>query len=522
MTELTQFCRMASRTKQKYPVSVPELSEAEIKLLIDALHTDTPQSIFTRNAKTYDEHTHGAIRSLPTSLRAKHGVRLIPTPAFFSSAALCNVHKGLNKYIISQIVRMIKREVGGHLDKLTHYPRIPLDPDLGDALCTLRSVAGMWYTPSSSGESNRPKNFAPYQTNKCEACMIVRILMDQKCVRYLCATVHSRVRTTYNYRVPKLRRVIDAIMKTYDEKTPGQNITPSTNLVWALKRARKEAFREKHRHLHGGCKDKHGQLSQRRTRPLDHAGRPDGQTLSSLTVEFCMIQESDTGEEEISPQEEKDQNPQDHSQPIHSVKEESMNHKLRLSLSDAMFMSPEEAVFANDSGNEEEERQQHTLFEIINCYMGLRTPRTSITSLVSLENTAALDEAYMISPLSPQKNKVPLPRIEEKGRNNEYDPTNGASRLGPGPPPKDLDWDSILQRGKQGSTMDKLISQIGDLLDEQARFRSRTASQQAESYIAIIPELDGLHCTDENGEAIREPSGSNHRDTTWSFLLREC
>ncbi|KAL2834760.1 hypothetical protein BJY01DRAFT_224020 [Aspergillus pseudoustus] len=513
---------MSNRTKQKYPVSIPEVSEAEIKLLIEALQTDTQQSIFTQNAKTYDEHTHSTIKSLPPSLRAKLGVHLFPTPAFFSTAALCNVHKGLNKYLISHMIRMFKREVEGHLEILTGYSQGPLDPYIDDAVCTLRSLAGMWWAPSSSSDSNCPKNPVPYQTNKCEACMITRILMDPICVQYLRATVHSRVRTTCNYRAPKLRRVTEAIMKTYNEKRREKTIMFSTKLVLSLKRARKEAFRTKHRYLYGGQIDERNSLSQRRTPRPDNAARTDGQTLSSFTVDFCMIQETTSPEEAISPQEA--QIPRVHSQPIHLV-ETSTNHNPVFTPSDAMFMSPEEATFLNDSENEEE-RQQQMLYEILDCYMGISSARTSIISPVSPDsslNASASFKPYIISPLSPRQHSFPLCGVVGKGRNNEYDPTNGIFRLGP--PRRVVDWGPILKRVKQGSPMDKLISQIGDLLDEQDGFYSRTASERADSYIAIIPEPEEIYNTGEDDEAVGEPSKSYRRDTmdtTWSFLLREC
>jgi hypothetical protein len=210
------------------------------------------------------------------------GIHLIPTPAFFSTAALCNVHKGLNKYIISQFIRMIKREVKGHLDSLTEYTWEPLEPYLNDVICTLRSLAGMWCSPFSSGGSICPKNPVPYQANKCEACMISRILMDQKCVQYLRATVLSRIRTTYDYRVPKLRRVTDTIIRTYDQEQQQEIIMFSSKAAFDLKRARKEAHCIRTGHLRGDFKDKHEYLSQPRTSSNCRA-------VSSITVDFCMI-----------------------------------------------------------------------------------------------------------------------------------------------------------------------------------------------------------------------------------------
>ncbi|KAL2854117.1 hypothetical protein BJX68DRAFT_39370 [Aspergillus pseudodeflectus] len=503
---------MPGRTKQKYPVSIPELSETEIKLLIEALQTDTPQSIFTQNAKTYVERTHTAIRSLPPSLRAKIGIHLIPTPAFFSTAALCSVHKGLNKYIISHFIRMIKREVKGHLDSLTEYTWEPPKPYLDDVICTLRSLAGMWCSPSSSGDTICPKNPVPYQANKCEACMMARILMDQKCVQYLRATVLSRIRTTCNYRAPKLRRVTDTIIRTYDKGQQQEIIMSSSKIAFELKRARKEAHRIKTGHLRGNLKDKHEYLSQPRTRSLDDdADSPDCRPVSSITVDFCMIQEAPPPEEKaISPQE-MGQFSQNHSQPIDLHETENASHTTGFSLSDDLFMSPEEAAFANNPENEEE-RQQDILLEIIESYMDLRNP-----SLISPQSASALAQPYIISPLSPRKNDYPTFLHMGTGAKNEYDSRDTIiSRLRT-PPRHGVDWDPILKRGKKGSPMDKLISQIGDLLDEQDGLGSRTASERAESYIAIIPEREEVYTTDEDDEAVierrREPSDSIWQST---------
>ncbi|KAJ0418570.1 hypothetical protein BJY00DRAFT_314934 [Aspergillus carlsbadensis] len=461
---------MRGRTKQKYPVSIPELSETEIKLLIEALQTDTPQSIFTQNAKTCDGHTHTKIRSLPPSLRAKMGIHLIPTPAFFSTAALCNVHKGLNKYIISHFMRMIKREIKGHLDSLTEDTWEPLGLYLHDVICTLRSLAGMWCSPSSSGDTSIcPKNPVPYQANKCEACMITRMLMDQKCVQYLRATILSRISTTRNYRVPKLRRVTDAIIRTYDEGQQQEIIMSSTRVAFELKQARKEAHRIKTGHLRGDCKGKHGHLSQQRNEALDDTNSPNCRAVSSITVDFCMIQEAPPPEEEaVSRQKETD------SQPIDLYETESASHRTRFSSSDDFFMSPEEAAFADNSENEEE-RQQDILLEIIESYMDLRN-----LTHISPENASALTQPYIISPLDTIISRLRTP------------PRHG------------VDWDPILKRGKKGSPMDKLISQIGDLLDEQDGLGSRTASERADSYIAIIPGREEVYTTDEDDEAVEQ------------------
>ncbi|KAL3467958.1 hypothetical protein BJX64DRAFT_282846 [Aspergillus heterothallicus] len=516
---------MSGRIKQKYPVSIPELSEAEITLLIQALQTDILQSISAQHPITYDGHTDGAIKSLPQSLRARLRIHLITAPAFFSTAALCNIHKGLNKYIISQFIRMIKREIGGHLDRLTDYIREPLEAELDDLVCTLRSVAGMWCSPPPSGDSSYPQNPVPYQANKCEACMITRILMDPKCVQYLRATVHSRVRTTCNYRSPKLRRATDAIMGTYDKKLQEQIIKSSTKLVLGLKQARKEAFREKQRALHENYMNRQDFLPQSRTRYLENANRSNGQTLSSFTVDFCMIQEA-TSPEGISPQEETQPEPQDHGQPIHLDGTESTNHKLRFSLLDTEFMSPEEAAFANNSQNEEQ--QQQILYEIIDYYMSSHSARSSITSSISpittinLENVAASAQPYIISPLSLRKHSFRLPRKKECERKNEYDPTNGMSWLHP--PLQDVDWGPILQRGKRGSPMDKLISQIGDLLEMPDEAGSRTASERAKSYIAVLPDPNKAYSTDEDDEVAGELSKSDRTETmstSWSLLLRD-
>jgi hypothetical protein len=222
-----------------------------------------------------------------------------------------------------------------------------------------------------------------------------------------------------------------------------------------------------------------------------------------------MIQEAPPLEEEaISPHEETNQFPQDHSQPIDLYETENASHRTGFSLSDDFFMSPEEAAFANDFENEEE-RQQDILLEIIESYMGLRN-----STLISPENTSALAEPYIISPLSPRKNDYPAFLPMETEAKNEYDPRDTIiSRLRT-PPRHGIDWDPILKRGKKGSPMDKLISQIGDLLDEQDGLGSRSASERADSYIAIIPDREEDYTTDEDDEAILERSKSDHRDTT--------
>jgi hypothetical protein len=229
-----------------------------------------------------------------------------------------------------------------------------------------------------------------------------------------------------------------------------------------------------------------------------------------------MIQEAPPPEEKAIGPQEMGQFSQNHSQPIDLHETENASHTTGFSLSDDLFMSPEKAAFANNPENEEE-RQQDILLEIIESYMDLRN-----SSLISPQSASALTQPYIISPLSPRKNDYPTFLHMGTGAKNEYDSRDTIiSRLRT-PPRRGVDWDPFLKRGKKGSPMDKLISQIGDLLDEQDGLGSRTASERAESYIAIIPERGEVYTTDGDDEAVIERSKLDRRDTAWSLLLRDC
>ncbi|KAL2869264.1 uncharacterized protein BJX67DRAFT_23090 [Aspergillus lucknowensis] len=396
------------------------------------------------------------------------------------------------------MLRLIKREVEGHLDPITKHSPEPLHPFLEGAVCALRSLRGMWWESVPSRSHDYPKDAAPYQHNRCEACMIVRIIMDPKCVQYLHASVLSRTRTTCEYRSPKLRRITEAVLKTYDKVVQQETFDSSSAIASELKLARKNASRSRHKHL-PGCdrlcmEGKH----QEKSHPLATQGSSDPRRRksSSRTLPFCMVQEAPASVESgITPQKESGANPQGSARPYELLcaEENANTHRSMSKLADFSFLSPEEAEFtesASNLQNDEESRQRQIIDDIINAY-------ASRWSLVS-QNAAALD-LPSIAPLSVRKQNVH--HIEHEG--TQYEPTNGTARHTT--PPGDIDWGTILNKGKQGSPVDTLIRQIERMLVEEyglggpdglVSTRKRFAADRANSYRAALDEDPGF----ENGD----------------------
>ncbi|KAI9372602.1 hypothetical protein BJX61DRAFT_433478 [Aspergillus egyptiacus] len=226
-----------------YPFTVLDLRKEELDLLVGILTLAKPTELSSHAEKRAGRETHryirSAIRKLPSNLRKSLSILILPSVCL-SLAPLCSTHNGLNPYITNDIFRLIQCEVKDQLDFIAQYSPEPLLPEIEPVVSSLQSLQGMWRV---SHQSNHRSCNIRYQENKCEACIIARILSSPFHLRNLRATLESRTRTKCKYRVPRLSPVVDAALATMDEHIRRHLEAKASHLAVDLKTARKRAFR---------------------------------------------------------------------------------------------------------------------------------------------------------------------------------------------------------------------------------------------------------------------------------------
>ncbi|KAL5333270.1 hypothetical protein BJX70DRAFT_72524 [Aspergillus crustosus] len=244
---MPSFTLSDSATKQKYPLTLPELSRANLTLLIEVLTTGRPQDISPHYSNETSDQIQKLIKKLPSELRKRFSVLLLHSAFIPVTTTLCTTHRGLSPYIISDISRLLRLEVEDHLAQIDKWNKDPLDPRVQDALVCLRSLRGLWtdYTSHSQPLDEKRVN---YQQNKCDACIISRVITNPKYLENIRAALQSRTRTKCKHRVPKLCRLIEHALGRFDIGTLQQMFEASSEIGRGLKEARKIAACEKHSH----------------------------------------------------------------------------------------------------------------------------------------------------------------------------------------------------------------------------------------------------------------------------------
>ncbi|KAL4770244.1 hypothetical protein BDW60DRAFT_209184 [Aspergillus nidulans var. acristatus] len=240
-------------TVQDYPLKLPNLSQADLQALIEVLAIEPPRPGPPLYGENIKQQIQEAVNKLPPALRKR--------PLIFSSstsapgATLCITHKRLNQYIISHIFRLIQREVEDHLDVITQrYPGYPdsLESHVFSIVRNLQSLRGLWWDHASS--RSPPIDPVPYQRNKCEACIISRIIASPGALQDLRTALLSRTRERCSYRLPpKLTRFVDGALYYRHGKSLLPLIQHSTTLSSDLKQARKGAARRTSRQHSRRC-----------------------------------------------------------------------------------------------------------------------------------------------------------------------------------------------------------------------------------------------------------------------------
>lgn len=284
-------------TRQRYPLGVLDLSRAELQSLIKVLDAEPELEVFPFYTKDTHIQIQDSIRILPSGLHKRCSIRSLPC-ASIPAGTLCATHRRLNPYIISHISRLIKREVEDHLDLVTTWYSGDLIPPLKDTVQCLRSLRGMWCDPIS--DHTPPSETVPRQQNKCEACMIARVISNLEYLQNLSAALRSRTRERCSARAPpKLSRVIQEALNNRYGGSLAMLDDHVLRISRGLKQARKDAARNKRSHARvcnrTKCAARHLGYPPPAEGLYEHPyiDRPTPERQTSIeTVHVCMHPES--------------------------------------------------------------------------------------------------------------------------------------------------------------------------------------------------------------------------------------
>ncbi|KAE8337382.1 hypothetical protein BDV24DRAFT_154450 [Aspergillus arachidicola] len=220
--------------------SVASLSKEEVRLLTRVL------SIGFIDPDGNEPRDKGeimrAIKKLPSALQ-RHWLKDLIGRA--PAVTLCDLHTKLNPYIIGYIFELLRCEVITHLECLYWYHSVLHDARLDvvdikvrDIVYSLGDIRYMW-TPSRRAIQGSP---VTYQQNKCEACVLARIVNGRTFLLHLRTALLSRTATRRNHRVPTFLPFVEESIACHEGFVDKIHWRSST-LATTMKRQRKHAHR---------------------------------------------------------------------------------------------------------------------------------------------------------------------------------------------------------------------------------------------------------------------------------------
>ncbi|KAF7589230.1 hypothetical protein BBP40_004572 [Aspergillus hancockii] len=184
--------------------SVIGIKKEDMRLLAQALSIDNTD----QDGKPQEENAKiiAAIKKLPPTLRICKLELMVRRPA----ALLCSSHKKLNPGIIQRVYELVQTEVTIRMTSLYWYHGV-LHAQLRDVVRSLKDMHLMW-TPSRRTIFRGP---VTYQRNKCEACILARIIREPEFLLQLRAAILSRTPSRKHHRVPGLLPFIEEGMSCH-------------------------------------------------------------------------------------------------------------------------------------------------------------------------------------------------------------------------------------------------------------------------------------------------------------------
>ncbi|KAF9887379.1 hypothetical protein FE257_010234 [Aspergillus nanangensis] len=216
--------------RQRYPLMLTDLSEAELKMLIAALDIDNTPEWHPRLPS--DKRAALAIEELPGSLKKNKTYHRVVSKDRRPPTLVCPMHNQLNPFILHHLFDLIDIEITDHLWKLKKYTQEPSVRDIVQELIDLRR---MWVLPEDE-VMPKPDN-QHFQRNRCEACIIVKIIDDPMQLQNLRSCLLAR--EYQNSRPPRLLQFVDKSIFTHRNRATSI-YHMSDKLSWEVFEARKE------------------------------------------------------------------------------------------------------------------------------------------------------------------------------------------------------------------------------------------------------------------------------------------
>ncbi|KAE8379549.1 hypothetical protein BDV26DRAFT_280169 [Aspergillus bertholletiae] len=223
--------------------SMASLSKEQMRLLIRTLSIGfvDPNGSEPRDK----EKIRKAIKKLPSALQRHWFGHWMDSIGRAPAVALCALHTKLNPYVTGYIFELLRCEVITHLECLCWYHTVlhdarldGVDRKVRDIVHSLRDIRYMW-TPSRRAIQGSP---VTYQQNRCEACILARIVQGQKFLQHLRTALLSRIATRRNHRVPTFLPFVEESIACHEGFVDKIHWCSST-LATTMKRQRKHAHR---------------------------------------------------------------------------------------------------------------------------------------------------------------------------------------------------------------------------------------------------------------------------------------
>lgn len=157
-------------------------------------------------------------------------------------AELCASHNGLNAYVLGHLFELVKVEVTRRLEKMDRGVEC-LGMFERKLLRSIQSIQRVWGERSLEDDGETPIGAPGEHYNKCEACMLARIVGEPLFLRNLRIAILSRTRTRRKSRAPRLLRFVEGCIGCHGEAF--RVLHESGQLAIDFKEARKAAARRK-------------------------------------------------------------------------------------------------------------------------------------------------------------------------------------------------------------------------------------------------------------------------------------
>lgn len=157
-------------------------------------------------------------------------------------AELCASHSGLNAYVVGHLFHLVKAEVTRRLEKMDRRAEC-LEMFEIKLLRSIQSIRRLWGEKSPEDDGEAPIGAPGEHYNKCEACMLARIVGEPLFLRNLRIAILSRTRTRRKSRSPRLLRFIEGCIECHGEAF--RVLHESGQLAIDFKEARKVAARKR-------------------------------------------------------------------------------------------------------------------------------------------------------------------------------------------------------------------------------------------------------------------------------------